>query len=106
MTRGGSSAPQRFWRRKASRWSSFRSRRADGERLQNLYRLIETGCLAHDGDPVLRAHVCRGITKQTERGWRLVKDPKLARPIDALIALAMAVAGGAEPGQEPAFAFA
>ena len=57
---------------------------------ENLYRLIETGQLAHDGDPLLRAHVVAGITKETERGWRLVKDPKLSRPIDALIALAMA----------------
>jgi phage terminase large subunit-like protein len=57
---------------------------------ENLYRLIESGQLVHDGDPVLRAHVVAGTTKATERGWRLVKDPKLSRPIDALIALAMA----------------
>jgi phage terminase large subunit-like protein len=57
---------------------------------ENLYRLIETGELVHDGDPVLRSHVVAGYTKSTERGWRLVKDPKLSRPIDALIALAMA----------------
>jgi phage terminase large subunit-like protein len=74
---------------------------------ENLYRLIETGCLVHDGDPVLRAHVVAGITKQTERGWRLVKDPKLARPIDALIALAMAALPAAQNlVREPAFAFA
>lgn len=57
---------------------------------ENLYRLIEGEGLAHDGDPVLRSHVLAGATKQTERSWRLVKDPKLSRPIDALIALAMA----------------
>lgn len=56
----------------------------------NLFRLIESGDLIHDGDPELRAHVLAGVTKETERGWRLQKDPKLARPIDALIALAMA----------------
>lgn len=57
---------------------------------ENLYRLIEAGELVHDGDPILRAHVVAGVTKATERGWRLVKDPKMSRPIDALIALAMA----------------
>jgi phage terminase large subunit-like protein len=57
---------------------------------ENLRRAIESGELVHDGDPVLRAHVMAGVTKDTERGWRLVKDPKLRRPIDALIALAMA----------------
>jgi phage terminase large subunit-like protein len=56
----------------------------------NLYRLIETGQLAHDGDPALRAHVVAGVTKETERGWRLQKDPKRSAPIDALVALAVA----------------
>jgi phage terminase large subunit-like protein len=63
---------------------------------ENLYRLIEAGQLAHDGDPVLRAHVMGGVTKETERGWRLQKDPKLSRPIDALIALAMAALPAAQ----------
>jgi phage terminase large subunit-like protein len=74
---------------------------------ENLYRLIETGQLVHDGDPVLRSQAVAGITKQTERGWRLVKDPKLARPIDALIALSMAALPAAQNlVREPAFAFA
>jgi phage terminase large subunit-like protein len=73
---------------------------------ENLYRLIEAGQLVHDGDPVLRAHVVAGVTKETERGWRLVKDPKLARPIDALIALAMAaMPAAANLRVEPAFAW-
>jgi len=55
-----------------------------------LYRLIESGELVHDGDPALRAQVLAGVTKETERGWRLQKDPHSHRPIDALIALAMA----------------
>lgn len=63
---------------------------------ENLFRLIESGELVHDGDPVLRAHVVAGATKATERGWRLVKDPKLSRPIDALIALAMAALPAAQ----------
>lgn len=56
----------------------------------NLYRLVESGLLVHDGDSGLRSHVLAGVTKETERGWRLQKDPKMTRPIDALIALAMA----------------
>lgn len=55
----------------------------------NLHRLIQSGDLVHSGDPEFRAHVLAGVTKETERGWRLVKDPRNARPIDALIALAM-----------------
>jgi phage terminase large subunit-like protein len=74
---------------------------------ENLYRLIDSGQLAHDGDPVLRAHVVAGVTKETERGWRLVKDPKLSRPIDALIALAMAALPAAQNlVSEPVFAWA
>ena len=55
----------------------------------HLYHTIQAGHLIHDGDPRLRAHVLAGVTKETERGWRLQKDPHSARPIDALIALAM-----------------
>lgn len=55
-----------------------------------LFRLIETAELRHDGDAALRAHVLAGVTKETERGWRLQKDPRSRRPIDALIALSMA----------------
>ena len=55
-----------------------------------LYKLIEERTLRHDGDLGLRAHVLSGVTKETERGWRLQKDPRSKRPIDALIALTMA----------------
>jgi phage terminase large subunit-like protein len=73
---------------------------------ENLYRLIETSALTHDADPVLRAHVVAGAVKQTERGWRLVKDPRSSRPIDALIALAMAALPAAQNiAHEPAFAW-
>jgi phage terminase large subunit-like protein len=75
---------------------------------ENLYRLIAGGLLRHDGDPALRAHVVAGVTRETERGWRLVKDPKLSRPIDALIALAMAALPAAQDARrvEPGFVFA
>jgi phage terminase large subunit-like protein len=74
---------------------------------ENLYRLIEGGLLVHDGDALFRSHVVAGVTKETERGWRLVKDPKLSRPIDALIALAMAALPAAQDARtEPGFVFA
>jgi phage terminase large subunit-like protein len=57
---------------------------------QTLYYLIQAGQLFHNGDRVLRAHVLAGITKQTERGFRLVKERRGGRMIDALIALEMA----------------
>lgn len=55
----------------------------------NLHRMINAGELVHDGNREFRAQVMGGITKETERGWRIHKDPK-RRPIDALVALAMA----------------
>jgi phage terminase large subunit-like protein len=55
----------------------------------NLYEAILQKTLVHAGDPILTAHVRAGATKQHERGWRLVKS-EAKRPIDALIALALA----------------
>ena len=54
-----------------------------------LHEAIQGRALAHGGDPVLRAHVEAGHLKSTERGSRLVKG-KAGRPIDALMALAIA----------------
>jgi phage terminase large subunit-like protein len=65
----------------------------------NLFRLIESKQLVHDGNPELRSHVLAGITKETERGWRLQKDPRVRRPIDALIALAMAAQVSNSPSE-------
>jgi len=56
---------------------------------QHLYDAIVQRRIAHDGDPVLAAHVRAGAVKRHERGWRLVKG-KAKRKIDALIALALA----------------
>jgi phage terminase large subunit-like protein len=72
---------------------------------ETLYRLITQGELIHNGDPQLRAHVMAGRKKETERGWRLVKDPKDPRPIDALMAMMMATALAADSAGEPEFAF-
>lgn len=70
----------------------------------NLYRLIDGRLLRHNGDLEFRAHVVAGVTKETERGWRLQKDPKMRRPIDALIALSMVAFSAASPAPQP-FAF-
>jgi phage terminase large subunit-like protein len=56
----------------------------------DLLDIIEQKHLHHDGDGTFRAHVLAGVTKQTEHGWRLVKDPK-RRSISALTALLAAV---------------
>lgn len=56
---------------------------------EDLYVDVRDQILLHDGDPVLRRHVMAGVAAETGRGWRLSK--RLAtRPVDALIALAMA----------------
>lgn len=51
-----------------------------------LWRLISSGLLAHDGDPVLREQVLAGRTKETLQGWHL--EPTSATT--GLIALAIA----------------
>jgi phage terminase large subunit-like protein len=56
---------------------------------QGMYEAIISREIAHNGDPVLAAHVRAGATKPHERGWRLVKG-KSRRPIDALIAMTLA----------------
>jgi phage terminase large subunit-like protein len=58
---------------------------------QALYDVIVGERLRHNGDADFAAHVNAGATTETERGWRLTKR-KATKPIDALIALVMAVA--------------
>jgi phage terminase large subunit-like protein len=55
----------------------------------NLYEAIQTQRLVHDGNRTFAAHVMGGHQKDTERGWRLAKNPKVRRHIDALIALCL-----------------
>lgn len=57
----------------------------------HLLELIVGGELAHDGDPILTAHVMRAHKRQLDTGFRLSKG-KSPGPIDCCIALAMAVA--------------
>jgi phage terminase large subunit-like protein len=74
----------------------------------SLFRLIEGETIAHDGEPRFRSQVLAGVTKETERGWRLQKDPRSKRPIDALIALAMAafLASSNEVERQPLISWA
>jgi len=64
---------------------------------QTLHRLICQGDLAHDGDEVLASQVGRAVTKETERGWRLLKSSDSR----ALIAMGFAVHQATQVGKRP-----
>jgi phage terminase large subunit-like protein len=51
-----------------------------------LLGLVQSGALHHDGDPELRSSVLQGTTKETTKGWHIVKTPQSR----ALVALAFA----------------
>lgn len=55
----------------------------------NAYQQIVSGMIAHDGDPVLDAHVNAAVWRETEQG-RVLSKSRSGAPIDALIAGAMA----------------
>lgn len=57
-----------------------------------LHDHIENGTFFAYNDAELRSHFSWAAGKQTERGWRLVKL-KQARPIDGVVATAMALMG-------------
>lgn len=73
-----------------------------------LAELIGSGRLQHPNDPRLTAHVLACGVRQVDERWRLAKQPGSSEPIDAAIALAMAVGAGvaddarSEPPKEPA----
>jgi phage terminase large subunit-like protein len=52
--------------------------------------LIVQGKVAHDGDPVLTAHVSAAVKRENDRGWTLSKG-RSKRKIDACIALIIAL---------------
>ena len=56
------------------------------EATSTFWRLVSGGLLSHDGDPVLRAHVLAGQTKETVAGWRIDPNPQTV----GLVALVMA----------------
>lgn len=61
----------------------------------HLHGLIWGGNLTHRGDPALAAHVLNALTKENERGRRIVKDIGSAK-VDAAVALSMAALGAVE----------
>lgn len=64
---------------------------------QGLYQLVVERKIAHDGDPVLAAHVAAATADQKPRGWRLTKPKGSRRKIDAVIAAAIATYMAQDP---------
>jgi len=58
--------------------------------LAAMHRLVSDGLLETDGDPILSEHVAATRAEQDERGW-VVRKRKHSKPIDAVIAAALAV---------------
>src|SRR5439155_24073618 len=56
---------------------------------QDFYQACIERTLAHDGDPVLAAHVAAAAADRTERGWKLRKL-KASQPFDACVAAVLA----------------
>ena len=69
------------------------SRRLESDKY--LHDLLWGGNLAHYGDPTLKEHVTNAMTKETERGLRIVKELS-SRKVDGAVALAMACLGALE----------
>lgn len=57
---------------------------------QNLFELIKTGAVEHDGSARLRSHIRSVVAKQKERGWRISRPEGTTKHIDGAVALAMA----------------
>lgn len=58
---------------------------------QRFYQLATEGRLAHNGDPILAAHIHATAAKPAERGWKISKI-KQSQAIDATVAAIMAAA--------------
>lgn len=69
---------------------------------KKLYEVLQQGRFAHDGDPVLRAHVTSAGTKLVGEGWRFYKAASKKR-IDACICLMMGVEKALTPPAEGGF---
>ena len=65
---------------------------------QSFYQLAREGRLAHDGDPILAAHINATTAIKTPRGWKLSKLHNKA-PIDATVAAVLAVARAKHHGK-------
>lgn len=68
---------------------------------QGLYQLVVERKIAHDGDPILAAHVAAATADQKPRGWRLTKPKGSRKKIDAVIAAAIAAHRAQEPSPQP-----
>lgn len=67
---------------------------------QGLYDAIIAETVAHYNDPVLNEHMENAVALETQRGFRLAKE-KARKPIDAAVALSMAVFGAVEVAYGP-----
>lgn len=70
---------------------------------QALYDAVIGRSLRHGGDPVLRVHADAVVAKDRGNGWTMERL-RASRPIDAVIALAMAVQMASEETAEPQIA--
>lgn len=61
-----------------------------GPATEQLYDVICSGRVHHDGDPVFAAHVAAGATTTNDKGQFRLTKRKASNPIDALVALMMA----------------
>jgi phage terminase large subunit-like protein len=57
---------------------------------QNLFELIKTGAVVHDGNEILTKHMRSVVAKFKERGWRISRPEGSRKHIDGAVALAMA----------------
>ena len=76
----------------ASRLLEVNQMTAMVEAANTLHACLTEGKLTLYPDPELRSQFAYAAAKQTERGWRIIKQ-KQSRPIDAVIAMAMALWG-------------
>ncbi len=65
---------------------------------QRLAEMIASGRLKHPDDESLNAHLLACGVRQIGEGWRLAKQPGSRAPIDAAVALAMALSAGLDDG--------
>lgn len=56
---------------------------------QNIFELIKTGQVVHDGSRIMSTHMRSVKAKQKERGWRISRPEGSRKPTDGAVALAM-----------------
>jgi phage terminase large subunit-like protein len=67
-----------------------------------LYGLIVSGRLRHDGDPVLARHIANVVGRSRgESGWRITKLKDSSKKIDGAVATAMGVQEALRPWPKP-----